>query len=197
MRLSSFLLCSVVLLLSSCASPGRQNNSMIMTQDGRLVTETAEVARDEFAKRAATHAGEAAGPGWTAQVAIDVLPTLHAVQADEFGWQNLPIALTLIPPAGSPADPAARERAIASVRDFARYRVQRSTAVTITTAVLDAGTPPPGSTSYTSVAGDTLAGIAQAFYGSAQPWRLIADANPRLPAGALPAGTVLVIPPKP
>lgn len=197
MRYASYAFFSFVLLASSCGSPGRENNGMIVTHDGRWVTETAEVARDEFAHRAATRAGEAAGAGWTAQVAIAVLPILHAVQADEFGWQTLPITMTLIPPAGTQVDPSARERAIAEIYKIALYRVPRSSAVVITTVVLDAGSPPPGSTSYTSVAGDTLAGIAQAFYGSTQSWRVIADANPRLATGPLLTGSVLVIPPKP
>ncbi len=60
-----------------------------------------------------------------------------------------------------------------------------------------AATPRPASspvTSYTAQAGDTWADLSQAFYGSAQHWRRLADANQ---GGELTAGRQIVIPPKP
>jgi nucleoid-associated protein YgaU len=50
-------------------------------------------------------------------------------------------------------------------------------------------------TSYTIQDGDTLGAIAAVFYGSAQHWRRIVDANPGLDPGALSTGQVIAIPP--
>ena len=182
-----------LLLLASCAGSGGPSNGLIVTRDGRLVAETAEVARDELASSLAVKAAEAAGKQWKATTTIAELPVLHAVTADEFGWQTMSVTLTLVPPPAA-ADPAARSRAEEAVRTGARYRVRRSTDIAITTTVLEAGTPAPGSSTYTVVAGDTWTGIANAFYGSTQQWRVIADANP---ATELKPGTELIIPPKP
>lgn len=50
---------------------------------------------------------------------------------------------------------------------------------------------------YTIQAGDTLADISTVFYGSAQHWKLIRDANPNVDPANLNAGMVLTIPAKP
>jgi len=51
--------------------------------------------------------------------------------------------------------------------------------------------------SYTVQAGDTLADISAAYYGSAQHWRRIVAANPGLDPATLKVGQLLVIPPAP
>ena len=190
MRLPFFL---SFLLLAGCAGSGGPTNGLIVTRDGRLVAETAEVARDELASVLSVKAAEAAGKHWKATVVIVELPVLDAVKAEEFGWKTLSANLSLVPPPAS-ADPTARGRAEEAVRAGARYRVRRSTDIAVTTTVLEAGAPAPGSSTYTVVAGDTWTSIANAFYGSTQHWRVIADANP---ATELKPGTELVIPPKP
>jgi nucleoid-associated protein YgaU len=191
MRLPLFL---SLLLLAGCAGSGGPSNGLIVTRDGRLVAETSEVARDELASTLANKAAEAAGKDWKATTTIAELPVLNAINADEFGWPVMSVALTLVPPLASTDSVAARTRAEDAIRTGARYRVRRSTDISITTTVLEAGTPAPGSSKYTVVAGDTWTGIANAFYGSTQNWRVIADANP---ATELKPGTELVIPPKP
>jgi nucleoid-associated protein YgaU len=56
--------------------------------------------------------------------------------------------------------------------------------------------PPNARTTYLVQPGDTLAEISAAYYGSAQHWRLIKDANPGLELDLEP-GTRLTIPPRP
>lgn len=187
MRLLAF---AAILLLSACT---RDSTGYVTTHDGRLVAETAEVSRDEFAHRAAARAADAAGPGWKAKVTIRELPLRDEVKADEWGWKSLPIDLALTAPAGAVTDGVAM-RAEEAVRTIAIYRVRRSTDIAFTTRIQDASEPPPGSTRYTAVAGDTWAGISTAFYGTSQHWRVIADANPGIEVAP---GADLVIPPKP
>lgn len=72
-------------------------------------------------------------------------------------------------PAGTAGEEtqAAGEKAQAASTDARRYRVQP---------------------------GDTLATIAAVFYGDAQHWRRIVDANPGLDPAALPVGETIAIP---
>jgi LysM repeat protein len=169
---------------------------MVVTHDGRLVTETAEVARDEFAWRLAQRATAEAGEGWRASVTIAEMPSLHAAHADEFGWrEQLSLAVQLFPPTGA-ATSTVKDRVGEEMRRVAKYRTAVSTPITVVVAVAEVATPLPGSQTYVTVAGDTLASISTAFFGSPQHWRLISDANPGVDP-ALPAGTRLTIPPKP
>lgn len=55
----------------------------------------------------------------------------------------------------------------------------------------------PGELRYTVQAGDSLAELSVAFYGTPDHWRRIADANPGTAGGQLKPGTVIVIPAKP
>lgn len=68
-----------------------------------------------------------------------------------------------------------------------------------TPAPTDAQAAPDTSaaTTYVLQAGDTLAEISAAFYGSSQHWRRLLDANPGLDANRLTVGQTIVIPPKP
>ena len=59
--------------------------------------------------------------------------------------------------------------------------------------------PPPAAQTYTVRSGDTLSSIALMFYGDANEWRPIFDANrDQLPsADSLQAGQTIRIPPRP
>jgi nucleoid-associated protein YgaU len=50
---------------------------------------------------------------------------------------------------------------------------------------------------YAVQAGDTLADISMAFYGTTQHWRVIVNANPGIDPATMAVGTILKIPPKP
>ena len=177
-------------LLCGCAG----QNGYIMTRDGRMVADTAETARDELGKLVAGRAAEAAGDGWKATAAIREQPVLDLVAAGEWGWPAMTIDLLAVPPAGSGDAAPAIARAEGAAREAARFRVRRAADVAVVTTIAAVGAPAPGSTRYTVVAGDTLAGISAAFYGTSQHWRLIADANP---GTEVKPGAELVIPPKP
>ena len=187
---------SAIIMLACLGGCGREEG-LVVTHDGRLVTETPEIANREFSHRLAQRAADIAGNNWKATTVIDETPVMHLVKADEYGWKTLNIHLTLVPPRGVASDAGVVSRVEAAVRDMAHYRVPRSDAIHLQTVVVEAGAPLPGSQHYTSVAGDTWAGISTAFYGTTQHWRLIADANPGVDAAPLPAGSALVIPPKP
>ena len=173
-------------------------NGYVLTRDGRMVTETPAVASEELTHRLAARAADAAGPDWQATASIRETPVLHQVRADEYGWSAMTVDVTLVPPVLSVQVSAdILERVEVAVREAALWRVAKAKDVQVVTAQKAATAPLPGSQHYTSVAGDTWAGISTAFYGTTQHWRLIADANPGVDAAPLPAGTVLVIPPKP
>lgn len=59
--------------------------------------------------------------------------------------------------------------------------------------------PPPAAQTYTVRSGDTLSSIARMFYGDANQWRPIFEANRDLlpSADSLQAGQTLRIPPRP
>lgn len=189
----------IALILTILATVGcGSGNGYVLTRDGRMVAETPAVAAEEFAHRLAARAADAAGPGWQATASIRETPVLHQVRADEYGWSAMTVDVVLVPPAiGVQASADIVRRVEAAVRDAAGWRVARAKDVQVVTAQKAATAPPPGSQSYTTVAGDTWAGISTAFYGTPQHWRRIADANPGIDGASLPAGTVVVLPPKP
>ncbi len=193
------LLASHLGLMTSCvasrdAASQPTANGLIITHDGRTVADTAEVARDEMLYILKKHTSEAAGAGWKANVEIAELPQFEVVRAEEWGWKHITITLTLVPAATDLRPSEGVDRATDAAHQAVQFRVRNHVDITVTTTLLTAGAPAPGSTHYTAVAGDTLAGISTAFYGSSQHWRLIADAN--LGVEVAP-GVELIIPPKP
>ena len=180
-----------------CGCTNDRSEGLITTHDGRLVSGTADVIASELGYKWANRASDAAGPNWKATLAVAGDPEFELVHEGEWGWRHMPLTLTLAPPANTPLDPATRTsvaaRAEAAVKSVAIFRVRRSDDITCTTTILDAQQALPGSQTYTVVKGDTWTGIANAFYGTTQNWRQIADANP---ATELTPGITITIPPK-
>ena len=184
-----------------CGCTNDRSEGLITTRDGRLVSGTADVVTSElaykWANRAADAAGDSAEKKWKATLEIAGEPEFELVHEGEWGWRHMPLTLTLAPPAGAMLDPATRTsvaaRTEAALRSVAIFRVRNPDDITCTTTILDAQQPLPGSQTYTVVKGDTWTGIADAFYGTTQNWRQIADANP---ATELTPGTTITIPPK-
>lgn len=175
-----------------------RTEGLITTHDGRLVYGTADVINSELAYKWASRAADTAGPKWKATLVITGDPDFELVHEDEWGWKHMQLTMTLAPPADAPVDPAARkliaERAELALRAVAVFRVRHPDDITCTTTILEATQALPGSQKYTVVAGDTWTGIANAFFGNTQNWRLIADANPAI---ELTPGIEITIPPKP
>lgn len=194
----AFLAVALGLLTSCAASRDAAThptaNGLIITHDGRTVADTAEVARDEMLYVLKKRTSEAAGAGWKTNVEIAELPQFEVVRAEEWGWKAITITLTLVPAASDARAAEGVERATAAARQAVEFRVRNHADIAITSSLLAASAAAPGSMHYTAVAGDTLAGISTAFYGSSQHWRLIADANLGMEVAP---GVELIIPPKP
>jgi nucleoid-associated protein YgaU len=169
-------------------------NGLIITHDGRMVADTADIAREELIYILQKRSREAAGPDWKSTVAIAELPQFEIVRPEEWGWKTITISLTLVPPANATQIDEGRARAIEAASKLVEFRVRNRADIGLATTVLAAGVAAPGSSRYTVVTGDTLAGISTAFYGTSQHWRMIADANPGV---EIIAGAELSIPPKP
>ena len=180
-----------------CGCTNDRTEGLITTHDGRLVQGTADVVASELGYKWSNRAADAAGPNWKATLAVAGDPEFELIHEGEWGWRHMPLTLTLAPPANTPLDPATRTsiaaRAEAAIRSVAIFRVRRPDDITCTTTILDAQLALPGSQTYTVVKGDTWTGIANAFYGTTQNWRQIADANP---ATELTPDTTITIPPK-
>ena len=185
------------LTLALCSCTNDRTEGLITTYDGRFVVGTAEVVTDDLSHRWAALAREAAGENWGAVVTIHGPPVFNLVTPDEFGWPGMELDLVLTPPRGATDIPAATERAVTELHNVAMYRVQLGKEPQIDYVVMKAGELPPGATLYTTVAGDTMASISAAFYGSTQYWRRVSDANRGVEIGDLKPGIELVIPPKP
>lgn len=197
MRLPLLVLSCALLTGALCSCTNDRTEGLITTYDGHFVVGTAEVVSDDLSHRWAALARDSAGENWGATVTIHGTPEFNLVKPEEFGWRTLPIDLVLVPPRGVTGEDAAVQRATAAVKSAANYRVQLGHEPQITTSVMKTGELPPGATLYTTVAGDTMASIAAAFYGSTQYWRRVADANRGVEIGDLKPGIELVIPAKP
>lgn len=159
--------------------------------------DTAERARGRSERQLVQALAEV---GIRAEVAIATAPVWRTPQRRaEPGWY-FPTATVTIS-----AAPADADQAIAIAHDQLRPRMLGdATPDIVVMDVPTAATPTPlvtapvsSAQTYVIQAGDTLAAISAAFYGSVQPWRRILDANPGLDAVALPVGQAIVIPPLP
>lgn len=152
-------------------------------------------------------------PHWRTAVSIAELPTWEEGLREYDGtwvWPAATVAVELQGDGSGVLPPLTDAEIEQAIRDYfaprlarrpspgactvAVTRVEAAAAAAPVTAVV---AHPAGQRSYTVQAGDTLADISEAFYGTAQRWRLIRDANPGVEAVALRPGTVLVIPPAP
>lgn len=185
------------LTLALCSCTNDRSEGLITTYDGRFVVGTAEVVTDDLSHRWAALARDAAGENWGAVVTIHGTPIFNLVAADEFGWATLKLDMVLTPPRGATDIAAATDRAVRELHNAAMYRVQLGSKPQIDCTVMKSGELPAGATLYTTVAGDTMASISAAFYGTTQYWRRVADANRGVAIGELTAGIELIIPPKP
>jgi LysM repeat protein len=222
--LSPFLLCGLALLCGLTAGCGRMAPGFIMTSDGQMLANTDENQRAHTADTIRGQLDQQLGGHWLSSVAIAELPEYESDergQEDGWRWAKATVAVELVGDGAAPATGKVEE-VRAAVFDFLRRRVDRpKTNLTVTVtertdparfaalrapgarpapAAAPAAIPAPaapGQRSYTIQAGDTLADISTAFYGSPQHWRRIAEANPGLDAAHLQPGTVIAIPPAP
>ncbi len=196
-----------VLLLDGC---GRDGPGLVMGEDG---TFKANSPANERARIVAIIDrqldGQLAGH-WHTTATIAEMPTWNPDFDDsnrEWTWDKATISVSLRGD-GAPL-PVSEEELRAAVVRFMRPRTLRPDSnlrVTVTTATAPvpvAGQPlPPGAPAgaaqaYVIQAGDSLARISAAFYGTNSRWNAILSANPGLDPANLPIGQSIVIPPFP
>lgn len=207
-------LLALVILVGGCTQySGRTDRArgIAMHPDGRMLSQTDEHMREVHAAhlvedlRAAAKQRDAA-----VRVEIADLPlyreSAHADrESGEWTYDDAAVSVTLGPDVA--LDPA---RASEITRAFFEPKMQwphrdldqrltievkrAETAAGIVGAGHRPAVGPDGNRRYVVQAGDTLADLSAAFYGSSQYWRVIADANPGI-GPELEPGVELVIPP--
>jgi hypothetical protein len=221
-HLATLILTTLLLLLCSCDDDAR---GLMISGDGAVMFNTPERERAKVTTHIAKELTAQLGEHWVATVAIAELPEYDDDQnrgfADNWYWNKATVAVALVGD-GQKEQPQTNQSIDDAVRDYLRRRVdrpKRNLAVAVTSQVdaaryaaltrtaaaappaaapgAGAGQRPAGSHTYTVQTGDTLAIISSVFYGSADQWRLISQANPGLDAAHLVPGTVITIPPAP
>lgn len=218
MRFCFFL--TALVLLTAC---GRFAPGFIVMDDGRTVANSDENNRQLVIGSIRTQLDAQLGGHWRTDVTLPELPVYESTEARSDypgGWRwTKATASVVVVGDGSAPLPMTTDAMRQAVVDYLSPKVERPSrnlSVTVTSvtdavrfAALSSATTTPAAASttsanssagprrYTVQAGDTLADISVVFYGSAQHWRLIRDANAGVDAGELKPGTVLVIPPKP
>ena len=197
-----------LLALCCACSPGPEGtrgSGMVLTSDGRMISNTDVNERAETVRHLVGDLNQAIAPDWTSAVVIDELPTWVAGSSDgdgEWRWPRITALITLTP-TGSGDLPLAPETLRAAVED---YLVKKSKAVTVTitsqerkaaSQAPEAIARTPGAAAprtYTVQAGDTLADVSTVCLGAPERWREIVAANPGLDPAKLVPGQVLTIP---
>jgi hypothetical protein len=216
-----FVIALLLLPLTAC---GRWAPGYIITSDGQMLAITDENVRTTTIATIVSQLDAQLGKHWRVEATITELPVYEAddrALTNGWLWATATTTVTLI--GDGQGEPALNEEQItAAVHDYLRDKVEqpkRNLHIS-TTRVIDAtrfaakasttGTPttdngklvekpatattPSANRRYVVQAGDTWADLSLAFYGSAQHWRHLADANQN---GELTAGREIVIPPKP
>lgn len=208
----------LLLVLCSCGD-GRWAPGYLITADGETRSNTDENYRAITIETIVSELDAQLGGHWRVEAAIAELPRYEGndgVAHSGWLWAKATATITLIGD-GSIPPPLDEAQITAAVRDYLTNKVDkphRNLTIT-TTRVVDAArfvqkpgktaagkpvadrpaTPAPTSVrTYTVQAGDTWADLSMAFYGTAQHWRTISDANQ---GGELTVGRAITIPPKP
>lgn len=202
-HLAVVLVC--ILALAACGET--MSRGLVITGDGKVGGNNARNQRENAQDALRSAIEEDLGEGWKAKVAIKELPIWLEERAMDDGvwrWERLTATVEVLPPAGVELTAAKRGELETGSRDYLMKKlVKKDAALLVVTLgvgsvaalpVPAAAAPPvahaPGQRTYVVQPGDTLADISTAFYGSAQHWRRIADANP----GGTEAGKTIVIP---
>jgi LysM repeat protein len=212
-----FVLALVLLPMTAC---GRFAPGYITTSDGQVVAMTDENVRATTITTIVSQLDAQLGGHWRVEATIAELPVYEPSDRstnNDWRWPVATTAITLI--GDGQGEPALNEAQItAAVVDYLNDKVERpkKNLHVSTTRVVDAQrfatkaavpatdqgklvektatATPAANRRYVVQAGDTWADLSQAFYGSSQHWRHLADANQN---GELTAGREIVIPPKP
>jgi hypothetical protein len=205
------LLAVLCLLIAGCGT-GRGFN---VDADGRVVDNTAEAAREHAVGNLSARLRRDLGRHCRADVAIAELPlyvTGDRRLEEGWYWRRATVTVHVVEDGAGKAD--IDDEAIATtVRARMREAVRSGDDDKVTVSVrhivdgerfaeLRPLAAPPraatvGKRTYAVQAGDTLADVSLAFYGSTRHWRAILAANPWLDPEMMKPGDVLVIPEQP
>ncbi|MBA3709878.1 MAG: LysM peptidoglycan-binding domain-containing protein [Planctomycetes bacterium] len=202
--MAAMAMCLGTLICATGCGDGRAAG-MIITGDGRMMANTGENTRDEAVRTIVSQLAPRLAPHWRITAAIAELPEYIEDPRGEVGgdwrWRHATVAIGLIGDTQAPL-PVSAADIESAVTDYLRPKVIRAqdhlSVVVHSVESAASQSPAPASTgarTYTIAAGDTLADISAAFYGTSQHWRRIAEANPGLDPGQLVPGTSIVIPP--
>ena len=214
-----FLLAVALLLLCACGGD-RWAPGYVITSDGESHSNTDENKRMLTIRTITTQLDGQLGGHWRSETVIDELPKYDRGSDDDgksaWLWPKATVKVTLIGD-GLGESALTDEQVTTAVRDYLYHQVDkphRNLLVT-TSRVVDAprfaakpqpaatgsntlvtkpATDPTSAKRYLVQQGDTWADLSQAFYGTSQHWRHIADANPGV---ELTHGREIVIPVKP
>lgn len=199
------------LLALACVGCGDGESRGILITDGFVGINSDANQRKLVAENIRTSLDADLAPHWRSAVSINELPAWEDGLREMDGtwvWPAATVAVELTGDgSGAPCPLGDAEISQAIRAYFAKRLVRKAPSGACTVAVTRvqaaapataaAVAPASGPRTYTVQAGDTLADISSAFYGSPQHWRRIQAANPGLDAGALKPGTVLAIPAAP
>jgi hypothetical protein len=216
--IAAVALSALMFLLTSCDDDAR---GIMITGDGSLLLNTPERERTKVTAHIAKELDAQLGEHWRSTVAITELPEYDDEQgrgfAENWFWSKATVAVELVGD-GQKEQAQTSQDIKDAVWDYLRRRVdrpKRNLAIEVTSHVdaarfaaltraaagpaasADPAQRAPGARIYSVQTGDTLAIISSVFYGTAERWRLIVQANPGLDAAHLVPGTVISIPPAP
>jgi LysM repeat protein len=195
--------------LSAC---GRWTPGYIITEDGTMLSNSDVNQRDVTVQTIRSELDKQLGEHWRTQVDLPELPVYESDERNlsvTWTWKKATVTVTLVGDGTVPLTISEKE-IHDEITDFMYQKVPQSkkNLTVVVSQKVDAAqfaalkqpvkpaTPVPASQprTYTVQAGDTWADLSQAFYGSAQHWRFLSDANQ---GGELTVGRALVIPAKP
>ena len=211
---------AALLVLFTACDDGRWAPGYLVTDDGNTVGNNDTNKRALTISTITSQLDQQLGSHWRSEVSLPESPRYQRGSDDDgnsgWMWQKATVTVTLIgdgkgDPTLSEADVTKAVRdymnrqverpgsnlSVSTVRvvDAARFAAKPQTTPTAPAPVVDKPAAPPATSKrYVVQAGDTWADLSQAFYGSAQHWRVIFDANQ---GGELTAGREIAIPPKP
>lgn len=214
---------ALLIALTACDN-SRWAPGYLIGEDGETLSNTDENKRTLTIRTMVSQLDQALGQHWRTEISIAELPKFERGSDDDrtasstsgWVWPKATVAVTLL--GDGAGEPAISDAEITkAITDYLYKQVERpSRNLTVAiTRVVDAArfaaTPPsttkptevptvakpaspPGTKRYVVQAGDTWAELSQAFYGSAQLWRHLAEANQ---SSELTPGREILIPPKP
>ena len=205
------MIISVALLSVILSACGRWTPGYIITEDGTMLSNSDVNQRDVTIQTISTQLDQQLGEHWRTLISLPELPVYESDDRNlsvSWMWEKANVTVTLVGDGTVPLTLSEKE-IHAEVTDYLSRKVHQPKK-NLMVVVLQKVDPtqfaelkqPIKSTKmdttqprhYQVQTGDTWADLSQAYYGSAQHWRFLSDANQ---GGELTAGRQLVIPAKP